>query len=407
MDKYTILCTELRGSAQSLNGNIETLQKKADKLQKAINKVTLGDYKASDLSSAYTSQTALAGSITRLGKICGAMNTAALRFSEASAELSGRANLTAYYMQHTDTLDYNTLMATYSAAIASAGSAAAGYEVVKDALKNSGYSVGSLGSISNVINTIHEVPAYTYAELCYIAYDAAKNETDPSAAFVRKIRNSDYIPENSRLKHISEDQVSYYESSTGFSCFVITDGDTAIIVFLGTNDVVDVGADFLLAFGGTPEQTREARDLTEIISKQYQNVVVTGHSLGGHLATDVTLNNNKVDQCVAFEAPDRWDHLYQKTFNKKQASKITTYNAEGSIISTAVPGDTTGKEVMVDVDPNGKMIIDRNHGIKELRNELFRRRGRGYSSGGGGYSSGGGGNGAFGGGGSQGGGGFR
>jgi len=151
MDKYTILCTELRGSAQNLNGNIETLQKKADKLQKAINKVTRGDYKASDLSAAYTAQTALTGSITRLGEICGAMNSAALLFSEASAELSGRANLTAYYMQHTDTLSYEGLMGTYSAAITSAGSAAAGYELVKDTLSDNGYSVGSLGSVSNAV----------------------------------------------------------------------------------------------------------------------------------------------------------------------------------------------------------------------------------------------------------------
>ena len=151
MDKYTILCTELRGSAQSLNGNIDTLQKKADKLQKAINKVTRGDYKASDLSSAYTAQTALTGSITRLGEICGAMNTAALQFSEASTELSGRANLTAYYMQHTDTLSYGELMGTYTAAIASAGSAAAGYELVKSTLEENGYSVSNLGSVSNAV----------------------------------------------------------------------------------------------------------------------------------------------------------------------------------------------------------------------------------------------------------------
>ena len=151
MNKYTILCTELRGSAQSLNGNIDTLQKKADKLQKAINKVTRGDYKASDLSSAYTAQTALTGSITRLGEICGAMNTAALQFSEASTELSGRANLTAYYMQHTDTLSYEGLMGTYTAAIASAGSAAAGYELVKSTLEENGYSVSSLGSVSNAV----------------------------------------------------------------------------------------------------------------------------------------------------------------------------------------------------------------------------------------------------------------
>ena len=151
MDKYTILCTELRVSSQSLNSNIEQLQKKADKLQKAINKVTRGDYKASDLSSAYTAQSALAGSITRLDEICGAMNTAAVQFAEASAELSGRANLTAYYMQHTDTLPYEGLMDAYSATIASAGSAVAGYALLKEALSQNGYSVDSLGSVSNAV----------------------------------------------------------------------------------------------------------------------------------------------------------------------------------------------------------------------------------------------------------------
>jgi len=371
MDNYTILCTELHGSAQSLNGNIETLQNKADKLQKAINKVTRGDYKASDLSAAYTAQTTLAGSITRLGEICGAMTTAAEQFAEASTELSGRANLTAYYMQHTDTLDYTALMETYSAAILSSGSAAAGYKLVKNSLSEDGYSVDSLDPVTNTLNItdeIQEVPAYTYAELCYLSYDAAK-QPDPSAAFAEAIRTSKYIPETSRLKYISDEQVSYYKSSSGFECFVITDGDTAIVVFMGTNSFADIDDDKILFIGFTPEQTEEARKLTKQITKQYENVVVTGHSLGGHLATDVTLNNKKVDQCVAFESPDRWDSYYQNK-NNKQASKITTYNAEGSIISTAVPGETTGNEVMVEVEPKWNKIIDRNHGIKELRNAL-------------------------------------
>ena len=151
MDSYTILSTELRDLAQSLNGNISELQKKADKLQKVINKVTRGDYNASDLSAAYHAQSTLAGSITRLDEICGAINSAASQFSEASAELSGRANLTAYYMQHTSTLSYEGLMGTYTTAIASVGSASAGYEVVKGTLSADGYPVGTLGSVSSAV----------------------------------------------------------------------------------------------------------------------------------------------------------------------------------------------------------------------------------------------------------------
>ena len=151
MDRYTILCTELRGSALSLNGNIETLQTKAEKIQKAINKVTRGDHKASDLASAYSAKTALNQSITRLGEICGAMEGAAGMFAESAAELSGRANLTAYYMEHTDTLSYDGLMGAYSNAIVSTGSAVAGYEAVVGSLSENGYSVGSLGSVSNAV----------------------------------------------------------------------------------------------------------------------------------------------------------------------------------------------------------------------------------------------------------------
>ena len=151
MDSYTILSTELHDLAQSLNSNISELQKKADKLQKVINKVTRGDYNASDLSAAYSAQSALAGSIVRLDEICGAINSAASHFSETSAELSGRANLTAYYMQHTSTLSYEGLMGTYTTAITSAGSASAGYEVVKGTLSADGYPVGTLGSVSSAV----------------------------------------------------------------------------------------------------------------------------------------------------------------------------------------------------------------------------------------------------------------
>ena len=381
-DKYTISCAELRGLAQSLNGNIEKLRQKADDIQKAVNKVTRGDHKASDLSAAYTAQTALSGSIGRLDEICGAMDSAALQFAEASAELSGRANLTAYYMQHTDTLDYDTLIKSYSAAIVSTGSAVAGYELVKDALRENGYAVDDIGAVRNITNapyTIHQVPASGYAELCNLAYDAAKSKKDPCAAFADKIRNSGYIPENSSLKYISEHQVSYHKSPSGFTCFVIRDGENAIVVFLGTNDAADLLADGTLAVGLTPIQTLEARHLTKQITEQYKNVVVTGHSLGGHLATDVTLNNKDVDSCIAFEAPGRYDGLYQMFFNQEQNAKIKTYNANGSIISAV--GGAAGNEERVDVKFNSTLGNDLNHSIKEVRNALVRTNDHGRATG--------------------------
>lgn len=151
MDRYTILCAELRSSAQSLNSNITDLQKKAESVQKVINKAIHGEHQGSDLTSAYSAQNSLSGSITRLGEICEAMSSAAMYFSEASAELSGRANLTVYYMQHSDTLSYEGLMDNYSSAIETSGSAAEGYKLVKESLISVGYTVGSLGTVSNVV----------------------------------------------------------------------------------------------------------------------------------------------------------------------------------------------------------------------------------------------------------------
>ena len=58
MDRYTVFCTELRSSAQSLNASKASLQEKAGELQKVIDKVTRGDHRASDLSSAYTALSA-------------------------------------------------------------------------------------------------------------------------------------------------------------------------------------------------------------------------------------------------------------------------------------------------------------------------------------------------------------
>ena len=371
MDRYIVSCAELRGAAQSLSGEKETLMAKIAKIQKAIDKATRGDHNAADLTDAYAAKRALNQSIARLGEICSAMDMAAGKFADASAELSARANLTAYYMQHTDTLSYEGLMGAYSSAILSTGSAAAGYEVVKNTLSRDGYAVNDLGSVynaTNAPNSIHEVPASGYAELCNLAYGAAKDKKDPSAAFAEAIRNSKYIPDDSQLKYITASQVSYYTSPSGLACFVIGDGENATVIFVGTNGVMDLVADAQLTFSVTSAQVQEARYLMEQVTKKYDNVVVTGHSLGGHLATDVTLNNKKVDQCIAFEAPGRYDLLYHQLFNEEQHSKIKTYNASGSIISSV--GGVAGDEVNLDVDPSGKWVIDRNHSIKNVRNKL-------------------------------------
>ena len=151
MDTYTIRCTDLLGAGRSAADGQTKFQAKADSLQKTLDKITKGDYKASDIGPAVSAQSSLKTGIARLAEIGTAMGSASAMFSESSAELSARANLTAYYMEHTDTLSYEGLMGAFSSAIVSSGSAAAGYELVKSSLKKEGYSVGSLGSVSNAV----------------------------------------------------------------------------------------------------------------------------------------------------------------------------------------------------------------------------------------------------------------
>ena len=82
------------------------------------------------------------------------------------------------------------------------------------------------------------------------------------------------------------------------------------------------------------------------------------------MATAVALRNDSVSKCIAFDPPGRYDTLLQNTFNSEQANKITTYEANGSLISGAV-GLGVGNVVDLDVKENGG-CIDHNHGIAQI-----------------------------------------
>lgn len=72
------------------------------------------------------------------------------------------------------------------------------------------------------------------------------------------------------------------------------------------------------------------RIIRQIASQGFGHLYVTGHSLGGHLAADVTLHNEEVEECMTFDPPGRGEAWFQNWFNSGRTSKIVNYQFVGS-----------------------------------------------------------------------------
>lgn len=208
-----------------------------------------------------------------------------------------------------------------------------------------------------------------YAKLCLIWYGVDKKGGSVEL-FLDRIK--DELPQNDPLATLTYDQVRVVKKGSGLSAVVITDAaGNAIVIFNGTDVFGDAGddiTDLKLAVGQGSKQSSQANELIfELAQNGYHNVVVTGHSLGGYLATSTALHNGNVSKCVAFDPPGRYD---AKEWNRypETKSRITTYEAIGSTVSGV--GGAIGNKVPLNVKPNGKTIFDKNHGLSEIYDEL-------------------------------------
>ena len=186
------------------------------------------------------------------------------------------------------------------------------------------------------------------------ALEAGQMNGDLADNFRKALRNSKYLPENDPIKKLRDDQVEVYLSPSGFSAVTIGEGDSAIVIFGGTNfaSAQDLYADAQIiaqnaGFGETAKQEKEAIALIKKLSSKHSNITVTGHSLGGYLAASSTLNNSQVDKCVAFDPPGRHDKQEQKANNRTQYDKIRTYEVKGSIVSSL--GSSVGDYESVEI----------------------------------------------------------
>ena len=221
-----------------------------------------------------------------------------------------------------------------------------------------------------------------YAALCGWCNEAAEkgSEEEMRHLFYEKLQT---LPDNDPLKHIPEDKIVAYKYKSGMEVIVFElDPDHAVVIFAGTDSFSDGATDADLSlFGNAGFQDNDANQL--IRDMNYKDVTVMGHSLGGYLAADVTLNNDKVSKCVTFDAPghklkyvgsqadkdhlgfDPTDPFKLKVVVNKNASKVQNYRAKGSAVSEV--NEQVGVNVTsLDVENNWAGAFH-NHGIGEIK----------------------------------------
>ena len=223
-----------------------------------------------------------------------------------------------------------------------------------------------------------------YAYLTQYAYRAGA-EPDEEAMRRKFIECLKELPEGHPLRDVENVRAMRIGTNKSCEVFVIEmDPDHAIVVFPGTN--IGQGDDIATDLGivgdvipGIQSLTAAGRilDPVEWITENqfeaanrliselpYSNISVTGHSLGGHLAADVTLNSTKITECVTFDPPGRGDTWMRTLFDPgDRVSKITNYCARGSVVSGT--GAQIGNVVMVDVNPNVDSILP-NHDLQHI-----------------------------------------
>lgn len=155
---------------------------------------------------------------------------------------------------------------------------------------------------------------------------------------------------------------------------IIIDSSHTIVVFAGTKDFLDCLQDALILMDANifdmpvrtvastlslfdpdnlfSESQPEAANcvIGQIVAQGYEHIYVAGHSLGGHIAADVTLKNEAVEECFAFDPPGRGEGWFHNLLNGARAGLITNYLHVGSIVHMV--GAQVGKTHSLNVEPD-------------------------------------------------------
>ena len=223
---------------------------------------------------------------------------------------------------------------------------------------------------------------------CNAAVEASNDGTEIADIFYRLIQQN--VPAEHPIAQLDRTDIHAYVggSNRDMEAIVINYDYSAIVVFSGTHGDADIRTDigivadtspawvisaignaFNTLFSETPYEA--AHTLLADLGARYNDIIVCGHSLGGHLAVDVTLSFDVINACYAFDPPGRGDALIHDVVNSGREQKIVNYCAEGSYVS--MTGTQVGTVNKVAVTPNMSgtdNIILTNHGIYEIAEAL-------------------------------------
>lgn len=236
----------------------------------------------------------------------------------------------------------------------------------------------------------------TISTLDYAIIANLANKTSKEASrYIEESFSMDHPFRNARCVDWTNDPLTGLTAAT-----YQIDSDHAIVVFGGTDGFMDGVADAGIVLTGLPgigELANAANSMNPqvhaanayISNLKYSNVMVTGHSLGGYLAADVTLRNEKISECYTFNAPGRsaLDALGNSIFNSSNADKITNVNARQDNVHNI--GFQPGTSRTVDVGPDAsRMGLLGAHDLPDIIATEAATHYRGSGDGGGGGGGG-------------------
>lgn len=149
-----------------------------------------------------------------------------------------------------------------------------------------------------------------------------------------------------------DDTVSNWMS--GFKAALITGNGKAVLAFAGTDSLVDVAADIAQVLGVTPSQYREALLITALMRNRHSGLILTGHSLGGGLASHCSVIT-RLRAYTVNPAPLIGAATLSAFVGEHR--QITNFVAQGGEFVSSSPGRNPGTDVEV---PSSGNIFSRH-----------------------------------------------
>jgi len=151
-------------------------------------------------------------------------------------------------------------------------------------------------------------------------------------------------------------RIQSFERSSGLRAAVFSDGQHQVLAFAGSNQLRDWRTNIAQAVGVDTQQYQEAIDIAREVKEQYGDglIAVTGHSLGGGLAT----NASAITQipAIVYNAAAVHDRTLKRNDIDPQAfrqeaesGQVVNYRVKGDIVNAISRGTLRPKPAGVQV----------------------------------------------------------